>query len=211
MIAATGVLHHPRYRDIEGLDSFDGALFHSSRRDHDVRLDGARVGVLGTGSTGVQIVTAVVDRVGKLALFQRTPQWVLQIDNPPETEDERQRFREEPGALEARHRELSETFAEFSNTVVDADSEQMHMIEEACRANLDANVRDPAGFHVDGCMRPMEVVGRGGVRLDEVWAKRPAAHLSISIPEFPNLFVLNGPNGPVGNFSLIEVAELQRA
>ena len=33
--------------------------------------------------------------------------------------------------------------------------------------------------------------------------------LSISIPEFPNLFMLNGPNGPVGNFSLIEVAELQ--
>ena len=35
------------------------------------------------------------------------------------------------------------------------------------------------------------------------------AYLSISIPEFPNLFMLNGPNGPVGNFSLIDVAELQ--
>jgi hypothetical protein len=33
--------------------------------------------------------------------------------------------------------------------------------------------------------------------------------MAISIPEFPNLFMLNGPNGPVGNFSLIEVAELQ--
>jgi hypothetical protein len=33
--------------------------------------------------------------------------------------------------------------------------------------------------------------------------------LSISIPDFPNFFMLNGPNGPVGNFSLIEVAELQ--
>ena len=37
----------------------------------------------------------------------------------------------------------------------------------------------------------------------------PIAYLSISIPEFPNFFMLNGPNGPVGNFSLIEVAELQ--
>ena len=39
----------------------------------------------------------------------------------------------------------------------------------------------------------------------------PQAYLSISIPGFPNFFMLNGPNGPVGNFSLIEVAELQFA
>jgi len=37
------------------------------------------------------------------------------------------------------------------------------------------------------------------------------AYLAITIPDFPNLFMLNGPNGPVGNFSLIEVAELQFA
>ena len=37
----------------------------------------------------------------------------------------------------------------------------------------------------------------------------PIAYLSISVPGFPNFFMLNGPNGPVGNFSLIEVAELQ--
>ena len=45
--------------------------------------------------------------------------------------------------------------------------------------------------------------------LDEAWDRGPSAYLSISIPEFPNFFMLNGPNGPVGNFSLIEVAELQ--
>ncbi len=43
VIAATGVLHHPRYPDIEGLDTFAGAMFHSSRWDHDVELDGKRV------------------------------------------------------------------------------------------------------------------------------------------------------------------------
>ena len=58
-------------------------------------------------------------------------------------------------------------------------------------------------------MRPMHVTGRDGHTLEEVWAQRPNAYLSISIPEFPNFFMLNGPNGPVGNFSLIEVAELQ--
>jgi cation diffusion facilitator CzcD-associated flavoprotein CzcO len=65
------------------------------------------------------------------------------------------------------------------------------------------------GFQVDRFMRPMQVIGRDGLDLDQAWADRPFAYLSISIPGFPNLFMLNGPNGPVGNFSLIEVAELQ--
>ena len=65
------------------------------------------------------------------------------------------------------------------------------------------------GFEVQQFMRPMEVVGIGGSRLSDMWVDRPYAYLSISIPGIPNLFMLNGPNGPVGNFSLIEVAELQ--
>jgi cation diffusion facilitator CzcD-associated flavoprotein CzcO len=62
---------------------------------------------------------------------------------------------------------------------------------------------------VDRFLRPIEVVGADGMTLDEAWAQRPSAYLSISTPGFPNLFMLNGPNGPVGNFSLIEVAEVQ--
>ena len=65
------------------------------------------------------------------------------------------------------------------------------------------------GFKADAFMRPMEIVGRDGVTLEEAWTPRPEAYLSISIPDFPNFFMLNGPNGPVGNFSLIEVAEIQ--
>ena len=67
------------------------------------------------------------------------------------------------------------------------------------------------GFHADAFMRPMTVIGRDGLTLEQAWAERPNAYLSISIPGFPNFFMLNGPNGPVGNFSLIEVAELQFA
>jgi cation diffusion facilitator CzcD-associated flavoprotein CzcO len=65
------------------------------------------------------------------------------------------------------------------------------------------------GFRVDRFMRPMTIVGRDGTVLDDVWRDGPFAYLAVSIPDFPNLFLLNGPNGPVGNFSLIEVAELQ--
>jgi cation diffusion facilitator CzcD-associated flavoprotein CzcO len=275
VIAATGVLHHPSYPDIEGLGAFEGALFHSARWDHDVPLDGRRVGIIGTGSTAVQIVPAVVDRVAKLSLFQRTAQWIMPQENPPYSDAEKAGFRRNPEQMRELHAQISRLFAEgFSNAVVDADSPQMKNIEDMCRANLEDNVTDPelrerlrpdyraackrlvispdfypaiqkpnaelvtegierveaggvrtrdarlheldvlvlaTGFRVDRFMRPMEVIGRNGVRLDEVWADRPVAYLSISIPGFPNFFMLNGPNGPVGNFSLIEVAELQFA
>ena len=65
------------------------------------------------------------------------------------------------------------------------------------------------GFRVDRFMRPMQVIGRNGTDLEDVWEDAPSAYLAITIPAFPNLFMLNGPNGPVGNFSLIDVAEFQ--
>ncbi|MGH3561457.1 MAG: flavin-containing monooxygenase, partial [Mycobacterium sp.] len=66
VIAATGVLHHPRYPDIDGLDEFAGAVFHSARWNHGVPLANARLGVIGTGSSAVQIVSAVTGTVGAM-------------------------------------------------------------------------------------------------------------------------------------------------
>jgi cation diffusion facilitator CzcD-associated flavoprotein CzcO len=65
------------------------------------------------------------------------------------------------------------------------------------------------GFRADAFVRPISVIGRDGINLDDLWNKRPEAYLSISVPGIPNFFMLNGPNGPVGNFSLVSVAELQ--
>jgi cation diffusion facilitator CzcD-associated flavoprotein CzcO len=273
VIAATGVLHHPNMPDIAGLDTFKGAAFHSARWNHSVPLAGKRVGVIGTGSTAVQIVSAVVDSVAKLSLFQRTPQWIMPQENPPYSDEEKTEFRAHPDVISHMRSEMSRLFADnFSNAVVNAESPQMKLIEETCRANLELNVTDPVlreklrpnyraackrlivspdfyqaiqrpnaelvtegierieprgvrtrdgrlheldvivlatGFRADRFMRPTEVVGRDGKRLDDLWKQRPVAYLSVSIPGFPNLFMLNGPNGPVGNFSLIEVAELQ--
>src|ERR1700748_1052865 len=55
VIVAAGVLHHPRYPQIEGLDSFKGPCFHSARWEDGVVLDGKRVGIIGNGSTGVEV------------------------------------------------------------------------------------------------------------------------------------------------------------
>src|SRR6202011_2979824 len=117
VIAATGVLHHPKYPDIDGLDTFKGALFHSSRWDHDVRIDGARLGIIGTGSTAVQIVSAAVKRVAKLALFQRTAQWVMPQENPAYSEAKRNEYRQHPESLAEMRQGLSDLFDLFSNAV----------------------------------------------------------------------------------------------
>jgi cation diffusion facilitator CzcD-associated flavoprotein CzcO len=272
VIAATGVLHHPNIPSIEGLDQFGGAWFHSARWDHGVEIEGRRVGIVGTGSSAVQIVSAIVDRVAKLSLFQRTAQWIMPQENPAYSEDERAAFRRRPQLCTEIYANIAEIFHGFASGLVDANSSHVQAIEEACLANLEQNVPDPllreklrpnyraackrlvmspdfyqaiqkpnaevitegiervevhgvrtrdgrlhpldllvlaTGFRVDRFMRPLEVIGRKGLRLDTVWAQRPSAYLSVSIPGFPNLFMLNGPNGPVGNFSLIEVAELQ--
>lgn len=82
IVSASGVLHHPRTPDIPGLDDFGGAVFHSARWDHSLPLDGRRVAVVGTGSTGVQITKALAPRCSSYTLFQRTPQWVFPIANP---------------------------------------------------------------------------------------------------------------------------------
>jgi cation diffusion facilitator CzcD-associated flavoprotein CzcO len=65
------------------------------------------------------------------------------------------------------------------------------------------------GFAVDRFIRPTQVTGAGGLTLDEAWARHPSAYYAIAVPNFPNFFMLNGPSGPVGNFSLIDVAEAQ--
>jgi cation diffusion facilitator CzcD-associated flavoprotein CzcO len=65
------------------------------------------------------------------------------------------------------------------------------------------------GFMAHQFMRPMVVTGRDGIELNEVWRRTTPAYRSISIPGFPNFFMLIGPSSPVGNFSLVEVAEMQ--
>jgi cation diffusion facilitator CzcD-associated flavoprotein CzcO len=77
VIAATGILHHPKMPDIAGLDDFDGDIMHSARWQNDVSIAGRRVGIIGTGSTSVQIVGAIAEKVEHLDVFQRTPHWVV--------------------------------------------------------------------------------------------------------------------------------------
>lgn len=98
LVAATGPLSDPALPDIAGLDSFPGAVFHSSRWNHDVDLAGRTVAVVGTGASAVQIVPGVQPEVDRLVLFQRTPAWVLPRADRPISGTEKWLYRNVPGA-----------------------------------------------------------------------------------------------------------------
>jgi cation diffusion facilitator CzcD-associated flavoprotein CzcO len=63
---------------------------------------------------------------------------------------------------------------------------------------------DPAAF-----MRPMEFRGRNGLSIEDAWKNKITAYRSLLIPEFPNFFLMLGPNSPIGNFSVIALSEIQ--
>jgi cation diffusion facilitator CzcD-associated flavoprotein CzcO len=77
VIGATGVFNQPRLPDIAGIDSFEGETLHTARWDHDISLDGKRVGIIGTGASAVQVIPEIAPRVEHLTVFQRTPIWCL--------------------------------------------------------------------------------------------------------------------------------------
>ncbi len=274
IVSAAGVLHKPVYPDIDGVDNFAGAVFHSARWNHDVPLDGKRVGIIGTGSTAVQITADIIDHVEHLSLFQRTAQWIFPQENPEFSEKEKDVFRNIPGAMDDLYANLTNLFASTFGEAVIGDEEQMKLIQDACRANLEDSVQDPelrarltpdyqaackrlivsdgfyaaiqkpnaelvtdqierveaggvrtkdgrlheldvlvlaTGFDGHSFMRPMELIGKDGLNLDDFWADATPAHRSISLPGFPNYFMLVGPNSPIGNFSLIDISERQLA
>lgn len=272
VITATGILHHPSYPDIPGLEDFAGEAFHTSRWKDDVRLKGKRVGVIGTGSTATQITGAVVDEAASYTLFQRTAQWIAPLPQGPIPEEQKALFRAKPELLQSEYERISyENNSKFAAAIVGANPRAYEKLVEVCRGYLET-VRDPllrakltpdysvgckrlilsenfyeaiqkpnaelvterierfeaggirtadgrlheldvivlaTGFNTHQLMRPMEVTGRNGRTLNETWEKGNEGYLAVTVPGFPNWFMIGGPNSPIGNFSWLLTAENQ--
>ncbi|GAA2865655.1 NAD(P)/FAD-dependent oxidoreductase [Pseudonocardia halophobica] len=84
VIAATGCLSVPSRPRFEGLEDFAGEVYWTSSWPHEpVDLAGKRVAVVGTGSSGLQTITAIAPEVGSLVVFQRTPSYAVPAHNGP--------------------------------------------------------------------------------------------------------------------------------
>ncbi|MEH6584449.1 MAG: NAD(P)/FAD-dependent oxidoreductase [Halioglobus sp.] len=65
------------------------------------------------------------------------------------------------------------------------------------------------GFKPTAYMRPMNLLGRDGLNINDAWKEKIRTYRSVCLPGFPNNFLMLGPNSPVGNFSVIEMSEVQ--
>src|SRR5262245_2585483 len=94
LVSATGVLSVPYLPDIPGRDDFRGVDHHTGRWPTEpVDMVGKRVAVIGTSSSGVQVVAAVVDEVESLTVYQRSANWCTPLNNRPITAEEQVELR----------------------------------------------------------------------------------------------------------------------
>ncbi|WP_040701303.1 flavin-containing monooxygenase [Nocardia vinacea] len=90
LVAATGVLSVPFIPEVSGRELFGGEQHHTGRWPKTpIDFTGKRVAIIGTGSSGVQIVPAIADQVASLTVYQRTPDWCTPLNNAPLTPQER--------------------------------------------------------------------------------------------------------------------------
>jgi cation diffusion facilitator CzcD-associated flavoprotein CzcO len=270
LIAAAGFLHHPTTPALAGLESFAGEAFHSARWNHEVALQGRRVGVLGTGSSGIQIVCSLAGVPEKLTVFQRTAQWVFPAPNPRYSRLTRWLHRRVPALDRLAYRAHRRGLVIFAGALVHPGFRR-RAVSSICRLHL-RTVRDrelrrrltpsyqpmckrlvvsggfyramqhdgvelvtadierveptgirttdgelheldvlvlATGFDSHAYVRPLELVGQGGITLEEYWSEDPRAYLTVALPGFPNFFMMTGPHSPVGNYSVMATAEAQ--
>jgi cyclohexanone monooxygenase len=107
VVLANGILTTPKLARIEGMETFEGNAFHTSRWDYNVDLEGKRVGIIGTGATAVQVIPEIAKVVKALYVFQRTPSSIDVRDQRATTPDEIETWSKEPGWARARRERLA--------------------------------------------------------------------------------------------------------
>ncbi len=98
-VMATGCLSMPKAPDIEGAGRFAGEVYYTSRWPHEgVDFTGKRVGVIGTGSSGIQSIPIIAQQAEQLTVFQRTPNFSFPAHNGAIPEDTKASFEADPEA-----------------------------------------------------------------------------------------------------------------
>lgn len=298
LITALGLLSRPNYPVIPGIETFAGEICHTAAWDPEVKLHGKRVGVIGCGSTGVQVITEIAKDVGELVCFQRHPQYSVPSGDGPVSDEYRESvnarypeimaqvkqsnfglgfdestrlFNSVPkedrdvifeeqwqkgggfrfmfgGFIDvATNKEANEAACEFIRkkiaqivedpekaaklmphdnyarrplcdggyyeqfnrdyvSIVDLKKTPITSIVESGIKTSDGKVHEldiiimATGFDaIDGNYDRIRIKGTGGISLKDHWSSGPTSYLGVSVPRFPNLFMITGPQGPFSN------------
>ncbi|WP_286300541.1 flavin-containing monooxygenase [Microbacterium suwonense] len=105
-VAATGHLADPKAPQITGIDQFAGDLFHSAAWDHEATLHGKRIGVIGTGASGIQVIPQMAAIAKSVTVFQRSAPYIIPREERAYADHEREAFRKFPGLMEEVRRDL---------------------------------------------------------------------------------------------------------
>lgn len=142
LIAATGPLHVPAFPDIEGIENYKGIKFHSAQWMDGIDLSNKRVGVIGSGSTGTQLIAALADQGVDLTAFVRTPQWIFPLPNRQFSKLERQLVRAMPWIGHVKGSFYKWFFEHVFAEAVIKDGWQRKFLSGMCKWHL-SRVKDP--------------------------------------------------------------------
>jgi cation diffusion facilitator CzcD-associated flavoprotein CzcO len=298
LITALGLLSATNVPNIKGLKQFKGQMYHTANWPADAVLEGKRVGVIGTGSTGCQVITAIAPTVGHLTVFQRSAQYTVPVGNGPVGREYVDQIKKNYDAIwkEVRSSRLAFGFEESNIPTMSVSPEERKQIfqhawdtgggfrfmfqtfndiatdEQANRAAQDfirekigEIVKDPetarklmpsdlyakrplcdSGYYatfnrpnvslvdvkanpieeitaagirtadgveheldvlvfatgfdaVDGNYKRIDIRGRNDLSIKDHWSEGPSSYLSVATANFPNMFMVLGPNGPFTN------------
>ncbi|KIY72314.1 FAD/NAD-P-binding domain-containing protein [Cylindrobasidium torrendii FP15055 ss-10] len=176
LISMVGSLHWPRWPDLKNLDKYKGTLVHSARYPKDLDLKGKRVAVLGSGSSGVQTVPAIVNEVDHLYHWIRSPTWIVPAvgamfagpggSNFAYSEAQKERFAKDPHHYLA-YRKAMESELNRRFRFIIKGSPESRLAREGCEAMMKEKLASvpeiaakiiPTDFEV-GCRRPTPAPG----------------------------------------------------
>ncbi|SDU46351.1 Predicted flavoprotein CzcO associated with the cation diffusion facilitator CzcD [Gordonia westfalica] len=141
LVLAVGRLSEAKIPDIEGLEGFPGQIVHTAAWHDDVAVDGARVGIVGTGASAVQLIPHLADSAEELVVFCRTAPYVVPREDRRYTADERAALLDPEVAGEVRHRLLTEADGAFRQRLgLHPDIDE---IRARARDHLHRQVDDP--------------------------------------------------------------------
>ena len=298
VINAVGLLSAINFPNLPGLDTFEGETIHTAAWPQGTDLAGRRVGVIGTGSTGQQVITALAPTVEQLTVFVRTPQYSVPVGNRPVSAQDIDAIKADYERIwaQAKNSAFAFGFQESTTPAMSVSEEERRRVFEAAwqhgggfrfmfgtfgdlavdehaneaaasfiRAKIADIIEDPEtartltptglfakrplcddGYHkvfnrpnvkavaikdnpirevtatgvvtadgvlheldvlvfatgfdaVDGNYRRIEIRGRNGLHINDHWDGQPTSYLGMTTANFPNWFMVLGPNGPFTN------------